>query len=120
MKTVLIADDALFMRMMLKDLLLVNNFNVVGEAEDGREAVDKYRELKPDLVILDVLMPNLDGLSAARKILEQDPAARIIMLSAMGQSDFLDQAREMGVKNYIIKPFSPPRVIKTLNEIFVG
>lgn len=117
MKTILIADDALFMRMMLKDLLTVNNFSVVGEAEDGREAVEKYRELQPDLVILDVLMPNLDGLSAARKILEQDPGARIVMLSAMGQSDFLDEAKDLGVKNYILKPFSPPKVIKTLNEI---
>lgn len=116
-RTVLIADDALFMRMMLKDLLTVNNFNVVGEAEDGREAVEKYRELQPDLVILDVLMPNLDGLSAARKILELDPSARIVMLSAMGQSDFLDEAQDIGVRNYILKPFSPPKVIKTLNEI---
>jgi two-component system chemotaxis response regulator CheY len=117
MKTVLIADDALFMRMMLKDLLTMNNLHVVGEAEDGAEAVDKFRKLRPDLVLLDVLMPNMDGLSAAREILDQDPQARIVMLSAMGQSNFLDEARKLGVKNYITKPFSPPRVIKTINDV---
>lgn len=119
-RTVLIADDALFMRMMLKDLLKVNNFEVIGEAENGKEAVEKYRELQPDLILLDILMPNMDGLTAAKMILESYPEARIVMLSAMGQSSFLEQARMLGIKNYIRKPFSPPRVIKTLNGLLEG
>ena len=117
MKTVLIADDAMFMRMMLKDILTKNGFKVIGEAENGEEAVEKYRELKPDLVILDILMPFLDGLEATTEILKLNPAAKVIMISALGQSSYLEKAMECGAKNFITKPFSPPGVIEILEQV---
>lgn len=118
MKTVLIADDAMFMRMMLKDILTKNGFKVIGEAENGEEAVEKYRELKPDLVILDILMPFLDGLEATTEILKLNPAAKVIMISALGQNSYLEKALERGAKNFITKPFSPPGVIEILEQVF--
>jgi len=116
-KTVIIADDAVFMRMMLKDLLTKNDFIVAGEAENGEELVEMYRQKKPDAVLIDILMPVKDGLTAAQEILEMDPDARIIMISALGQDAYLERARKMGVHSFIVKPFSPPKVIETLQDV---
>ncbi|MCD4783074.1 MAG: response regulator [Candidatus Eremiobacteraeota bacterium] len=117
MKRILIADDALFMRMMLKDLLTRNGFNVVGEAENGEEVVEQYRELKPDIVLIDILMPSLDGLSAMEQIIGEYPSARVVMISAMGQKAYVERAIELGAKDFITKPFSPPKVIEILQNI---
>lgn len=117
MKSVLIADDALFMRIMLRDILTNNGFNVVGEAEDGEEAVEKFRELKPDLVLIDILMPFMDGIEALIEILKIQPSARVVMISALGQEDHIQKALDGGAKDYIKKPFSPPGVVDKLNKL---
>jgi len=114
--TVLIVDDALFMRMMIKDILKNAGIDVVGEAENGLEAVDKYGRLKPDLVTMDIVMPEMDGIEAAKQILGKDPAARIIMCSAMGQQPLVVEALEAGAKDFIVKPFQPSKVIETVRK----
>lgn len=114
--SVLIVDDAAFMRMMVKDILSKNGFNVVGEAENGAVAVDKYSELKPDLVIMDITMPEMDGLQAVREIRKRDPQANIIMCSAMGQQAMVIDAIQSGAKDFIVKPFQAERVIEAVNK----
>jgi len=118
MKKILIADDAVFMRMMLRDLLTQHGFTIAGEAENGQEAVELFDELKPDLLIIDILMPIMDGLTAVEKILRKHPDAKIAMITAMGQRTYIDRAKEIGVKTFITKPFSPQAVIDKLNSIF--
>lgn len=113
---VLIVDDAAFMRMMVKDILTKNGFNVVGEAENGAIAVDKYSELNPDLVIMDITMPEMDGLQAVREIRKVAPQARIIMCSAMGQQAMVIDAIQSGAKDFIVKPFQADRVIEAVNK----
>ena len=113
---IMIVDDAAFMRMMLKDILNKNNFEVVGEAEDGMKAVEKYGELKPDLVTMDITMPEMDGIEAVRKIRAQDPDAKIIMCSAMGQQAMVIDAIQAGAKDFIVKPFQPERVIEAVRK----
>lgn len=113
---VLIVDDAAFMRMMVKDILTKNGFNVVGEAENGAVAVDKYSELNPDLVIMDITMPEMDGLQAVREIRKRAPQARIIMCSAMGQQAMVIDAIQSGAKDFIVKPFQADRVIEAVNK----
>ena len=110
MATVLVVDDAAFMRMMLKDILAEAGHRVIGEAETGNEAVALYRTLKPDLVTLDMVMPNKEGLAAAEEILALDPRARIIMVSCVGHEEFTLHALKVGVKAYILKPFLPDEV----------
>ena len=117
MKTVLIADDALFMRIMLKDILTKNGFNIIGEAENGEEVVEKYRELKPDLVLLDILMPFMDGMDATKEILKMNPDAKVVMISALGQNSYLEKALSLGAKGFITKPFSPPGVVEVLEKV---
>jgi two-component system, chemotaxis family, chemotaxis protein CheY len=114
---ILIADDFFYMRLMLKNLLVMNDFDVVGEAEDGQDAVEKYKELHPDVVLMDVVMPRLDGIAASKMIRQQDPKARIALISAVGQQDILDQAAKIGINHYILKPFSFPDIIETLNKM---
>ena len=111
---ILIADDLSFMRMIQKEILTAHGYQVVGEASDGREAVDKYRTLKPDLVILDITMPNMNGLEAMRKILSINPKARIIMCSALGQQNLIVDAIKAGVKDFIVKPFKPERILSAI------
>lgn len=111
---VLIVDDAAFMRMMVKDILTKNGYNVVGEAENGAIAVDKYMELTPDLVIMDITMPEMDGLQAVREIRKRAPEARIIMCSAMGQQAMVIDAIQSGAKDFIVKPFQADRVIEAV------
>ncbi|GLY10477.1 MULTISPECIES: response regulator [Bacillaceae] len=113
---ILVVDDAAFMRMMIKDILTKNGFEVVGEASDGAQAVEKYKELKPDLVTMDITMPEKDGISALKEIKADDPNARIIMCSAMGQQSMVIDAIQAGAKDFIVKPFQPDRVIEAISK----
>lgn len=117
MATVLVVDDAAFMRMMLKDILTKWGYDVVGEAADGNEAVAKYNELKPDLVTLDITMPNKDGLQALKEIRANDPNATCIMCSAMGQQAMVIDAIQAGAKDFVVKPFQPDRVLESIHKV---
>lgn len=116
MSTVLIVDDAAFMRMMLKDILNKNGYEVIGEAENGQIGVEKYRELHPDLVTMDITMPELDGISAVKKIKAIDPQAKIVMCSAMGQQAMVIDAIQAGARDFIVKPFQPERVLEAIQK----
>ena len=116
-KNILICDDAAFMRMMIKDILTKNGYNVVGEAENGAKAVEKYAELKPDLVLMDITMPEMDGIQALKKIKESDPSAMIIMCSAMGQQAMVIEAIQGGAKDFIVKPFQAERVLEAVKKV---
>ncbi|NBJ68393.1 MULTISPECIES: response regulator [Clostridia] len=113
---ILIVDDAAFMRMMIKDILTKNGYEVVGEAQDGVQAVEKYNELKPDLVTMDITMPEKDGITALKEILADDAHARIIMCSAMGQQAMVIDAIQAGAKDFIVKPFQADRVIEAIQK----
>ncbi len=113
---ILIVDDAAFMRMMIKDILTKNGYNVSGESENGVEAIKRYEELKPDLVIMDITMPEMDGIEAVRRIKANDPAARIIMCSAMGQQAMVIDAIQAGARDFIVKPFQPERVVEAVKK----
>lgn len=117
MKRVMIVDDAAFMRLMLKTMLKDNGFEIVGEAEDGEDAVNKYKEIKPDIVTMDITMPKLSGVEALKSILEYDAGANIVMISAMGQEDMVKQSIIFGAKSFIVKPFKNDQVIKILNQL---
>ncbi|MDF2820714.1 MAG: hypothetical protein K0R15_1155 [Clostridiales bacterium] len=116
-KSILIVDDAAFMRMMIKDILSKNGYNVVGEAENGLKAIEKYQELKPDLVIMDITMPELDGIQAVKKIKENDSSASIIMCSAMGQQAMVIESIQSGAKDFIVKPFQADRVLEAVKKV---
>lgn len=113
---ILIVDDAAFMRMMIKEILTKNGFSVVGEASDGAQAVEKYKELGPDLVTMDITMPEMDGITALKEIKKLDPNARIIMCSAMGQQAMVIDAIQAGAKDFIVKPFQADRVIEAIKK----
>ena len=115
-KNIMICDDAAFMRMMIKDILSKNGYNVVGEAENGAVAVEKYGELKPDLVLMDITMPEMDGIQALKKIKENDPAATVIMCSAMGQQAMVIESIQSGARDFIVKPFQADRVIEAVKK----
>ncbi|GKV55580.1 chemotaxis protein CheY [Sporosarcina sp. NCCP-2222] len=115
-KRILIVDDAAFMRMMIKDILTKNNFEVVGEAADGAQAVEKYFELKPDLVTMDITMPEMDGIAALKEIKAKDSSATIIMCSAMGQQAMVIDAIQAGAKDFIVKPFQADRVVEAIQK----
>lgn len=115
-KNILICDDAAFMRMMIKDILTKNGYNIVGEAENGQKAVDKYNETKPDLVMMDITMPEMDGIQALKKIKSTDPNAAIIMCSAMGQQAMVIESIQSGAKDFIVKPFQPDRVLEAVKK----
>lgn len=116
-KNILIVDDAAFMRMMIKDILTKNGYNVVGEAENGAKAFEKYNELKPDLVLMDITMPEVDGIAALKNIKSADPNALIIMCSAMGQQAMVIEAIQGGAKDFIVKPFQPDRVLEAVKKV---
>ena len=116
-KNVLICDDAAFMRMMIKEILSKNGYNIAGEAENGLKAIEKYNELKPDLVLMDITMPEMDGIEALKKIKEADPNATIIMCSAMGQQAMVIEAIQSGAKDFIVKPFQPERVLEAVKKV---
>ena len=113
---VLVVDDAAFMRMMVKDILSKNGYEVVGEAENGMKALEKYQELKPDLVTMDITMPEMDGIEATKQITSFDPEAKIIMVSAMGQMVKVCEAIDAGAKDFIVKPFEPERIIECISK----
>jgi two-component system chemotaxis response regulator CheY len=115
-KRILVVDDAAFMRMMIRDILTKNNFEVAGEATNGDEAVSKYIELKPDLVTLDITMPGMDGVTVLKKIRQHDPAARVVMCSAMGQQAMVVEAIQNGARDFINKPFHPQKVVEILRR----
>jgi two-component system chemotaxis response regulator CheY len=115
--TVLICDDAIFMRTMLGDILTQAGFTIVGEAETGLEAVQKYRELKPDLVTMDIVMPDMGGIDAVREIIKEDPNARILMCSAMGQQALVIEAIQAGARDFVVKPFQPSRVLEAVQRV---
>lgn len=115
-KNILICDDAAFMRMMIKDILTKNGYTVAGEAENGAKAVEKYTELKPDLVLMDITMPEMDGIQALKKIKEADPGATIIMCSAMGQQAMVIESIQSGAKDFIVKPFQADRVLEAVKK----
>src|SRR5690625_1410175 len=114
--SVLIVDDAAFMRMMIKDILEKNGFDVVGEAENGAVAVEKYKELNPDLVTMDITMPEKDGITALKEIRELDSEAIVIMCSAMGQQAMVIDAIQAGAKDFVVKPFQSERVIEAITK----
>ncbi len=116
MPSVLIVDDAAFMRLMLKDVLVKNGFEVVGEAENGLKAVEQFKELQPDLITMDITMPEMDGLSAVKEIIKLDSKARIVMCSAMGQQGMVIEAIQAGAKDFIVKPFQPDRVVAAVKK----
>ena len=116
-KNILICDDAAFMRMMIKDILTKNGYNVAGEAENGAKAVEKYAELKPDLVLMDITMPEMDGIQALKKIKEADANACVIMCSAMGQQAMVIESIQSGAKDFIVKPFQADRVIEAVQKV---
>ena len=113
---VLIVDDAAFMRMMLRDILAKNGFEVIGEADNGKVAVQLYGELKPDVVTMDITMPEMDGIAAVKEIKAADPSAKIVMVSAMGQQAMVIEAIRSGAADFIVKPFQPDRVLEALGK----
>lgn len=117
MKSVLIVDDAAFMRLALKTMLERNDFTVVGEAQNGVIGLEKYRELKPDIVTMDITMPEMDGIEALKRIKKENPNASVVMVSAMGQESFVRDAIVNGAKGFIVKPFKEEHVVKTLSKL---
>jgi len=123
MAKVLVVDDALFMRKMLIDILKKEGFEVCGEAENGKEAIEQYKQLKPDLVTMDIVMPKMDeidGIGAVKEIMKIDPQAKIIMVSAMGQHVLVVEAIQAGAKDFITKPFQPSRVTEAMKRLLAG
>ena len=116
-KKILLVDDAAFMRKMIKDTLTKNGYTEVFEAVDGADAVEKFSEIGPDLVIMDITMPNMDGLEALKAIRAKDGSANVVMCSAMGQESMVMDAVRSGAKDFIVKPFKPDRVLKTVTSI---
>ncbi len=116
-KRILIADDAAFMRMMIKDILGKGGYEIAGEAADGNEALAKFKELKPDLVTMDITMPNCDGIQSLKQIKEADANANVVMCSAMGQQAMVIEAIQSGAKDFIVKPFQADRVLEAIKKI---
>lgn len=114
---ILIVDDAAFMRMMVKNILVKEGYEVVGEAENGVQAVEKYKELTPDLVTMDITMPEMDGISAVKEIMKTNPKAKVVMCSAMGQQAMVIDAIQAGAKDFIVKPFQADRVIDAISKV---
>lgn len=114
---ILIVDDASFMRSIIRDIFARGPFAVVGEAENGMDAVRLYREQRPDLTTMDIVMPVMDGLAALREIVRLDPAARVVMVSALGQETLIADAIDAGARDFIVKPFQPGRVLRVVQSV---
>ncbi|MEJ5170549.1 MAG: response regulator [Fimbriimonadaceae bacterium] len=119
-KRILITDDALFMRVTLKNILTQNGYEVAGEAANGAEAVELYKQLKPDLVTMDITMPEMDGIAALKEIRAIDPEAKVVMCTAMGQKNMVVEAIQAGAKDFIVKPFQPDRVVEALQKLLAA
>jgi len=117
MAKIMVVDDAAFMRMMVKNALAQGGYTDVHEAVDGADAVQKYGELHPDLVLMDITMPNMDGLEALKSIRSSDPNSQVVMCSAMGQESMVIEAIKSGAKDFIVKPFKPERILKTVTGL---
>ena len=117
MAKILIVDDAAFMRMMIKDILQKNGYEVIGEAANGLEAVELYKAHQPDLVTMDITMPEMDGIEAVKQIKGINPAAKVIMCSAMGQQSMVMDAIKAGANDFIVKPFQADRVLEAIKKI---
>jgi two-component system chemotaxis response regulator CheY len=115
----MIVDDALFMRNMLKDICLRAGYTVVAEADNGESAVDLYREHRPDLVTMDIVMPKRSGIEALQDIMSEDPAARVVMVSALGQDSLVLEAIEAGARDFIVKPFKEERVVDVIRRVTI-
>jgi two-component system chemotaxis response regulator CheY len=115
-KTVLVVDDAVVMRMMIKNILSKNGYEVV-EAESGYDAVQKYKAIKPDAVTMDMVMPEMDGITALKQIMADDPNAKIIMCTSMGQQPLVVEAIQAGAKSFIMKPFQPPKILEAIEKV---
>jgi len=113
---VMLVDDASFMRMMLKNILVGSGYEVVGEAENGAKAVEQYKSLKPDLVMMDIIMPEMGGIDAVREIMKVNPGAKILMCSSMGQQSLVVEAIQAGAKDFIVKPFQPSNVLDAVKK----
>ncbi|MDR2547152.1 MAG: response regulator [Lachnospiraceae bacterium] len=116
-KNIMIVDDAAFMRMMIKDILSKNGYNVIGEAENGLKAIEKYNELQPDLVLMDITMPEMDGIAALKQIKAANSSALVIMCSAMGQQAMVIESIQAGARDFIVKPFQAERVIEAVKKV---
>ncbi|MDZ4064638.1 MAG: response regulator [Coriobacteriia bacterium] len=114
-RTILVVDDAAFMRMMIRDILAKEGY-VIHEAVNGRDAVEKYGEVRPDLVTMDITMPEMNGLEALREIRSGDSSARVLMVSAMGQQKMIAEALESGAMDFLVKPFQPTKVLETVKK----
>ena len=117
MKRVLIVDDAAFMRMSIRNMLENNGFEIVGEAENGVMAIEKYKELQPEVVTMDITMPEMDGLEALREIKKIDPSASVVLVSALGQEARMKEAIIYGAKGFIVKPFKEEIIVSALSKI---
>jgi two-component system chemotaxis response regulator CheY len=115
--TVLVCDDAIFMRTMITDILTQAGYEVIGEAESGAQAVEKFRQLRPDLVTMDIVMPDMGGIEAVREICKDNPEAKILMCSAMGQQALVVEAIQAGAKDFVVKPFQPSRVLEAVQRL---
>jgi two-component system, chemotaxis family, chemotaxis protein CheY len=114
---ILVVDDAIFMRSMIRDIFARGPFIISGEAENGTEAVRLYRELRPDLTTMDIVMPQMDGITALKEIMRMDPGAKVVMCSALGQEALIAESIEAGARDFIIKPFQPSRVLKVVQSV---
>jgi two-component system chemotaxis response regulator CheY len=114
---ILVVDDAIFMRSMIRDIFARGPFVIAGEAENGVEAVRLYRELRPDLTTMDIVMPQMDGITALREIIRFDPSAKVVMCSALGQETLIAESIEAGARDFIVKPFQPSRVLKVVQSV---
>lgn len=117
MARVLVVDDAMFMRASIQKMLEANGHTLAAEAEDGREALKKYEEVQPDVVILDITMPGMNGLEVLRKMKKLDPAAKIIICSAIGYQATIAEAIECGAKDFIVKPFEASQLIAAIEKV---
>ncbi len=113
---IMLVDDASFMRMMLKNILVGSGYEIIGEAENGAKAIEQYKNLKPDLIIMDIIMPEMGGIDAVREIIKLNPSARILMCSSMGQQSLVVEAIQAGAKDFIVKPFQPSNVLEAVKK----